>query len=116
MRLTEAAKFENVLLQILGYALKLCMVGNFACFFVSAEFFFQNEHHLGIPLECQTEAKRMSCLRVQNVSKSCQQMTIVATIFLVSGMSDSINLKKNLQKAFFAVFEISKNISYLFCG
>ena len=70
--------------------LTLCMLGNFACFFVICKsfFFFKltfSKKSLGIPSECQTVWIQirpnilLGLIWVQTVCKGYQQMTKVAT-------------------------------------
>ena len=65
----------------------LCLLGNFACFLLSADFFFEINYFekiiLGIPSECQTVWIQIrpdilsGLIWVQTVCQGYQQMTLV---------------------------------------
>ena len=73
------------------FTLSLCLLGNFACFFLTSADFFQNQLFQkiisGIPSECQTVWIQIRpdilliLIWVQTVCKSYQQITLVSCLY-----------------------------------
>ena len=107
--------------------LTLCMLGNFACFFVVCGFFLKI-NFLGIPSQCQTVWTQIrpdvlsGLIWVQTVCKGYQQTTKVATSGeRVNGYPQRIFLWRNKENIyqdnlesqhFAAFFEKQENIDF----
>ena len=85
------------------YILTLCMLGNFACFFLSSVNFFTKKNLSGILLECQTVWIQIrqdilsGLIWVQTVCRGYQQMIKGAT----SRERDNTNLHCTLHLSVF---------------
>ena len=99
----------------IGHILTLCMLGNFACFFVVCGYFFKltflQKYLSGIPSECQTVWIQIKpgvlpgLIWVQTVCKGYQQTTKVAT---------SMETVKTLFQQI--LWTIPKEYTYVYCA